>query len=74
MFEYDEQSNQILECEEDIKMAKTSFTKYDKEYKSMINKKNMIDTTTEHIKKEIEEKVMYYIVSRINYIHTYIHT
>ena len=59
MFEVKEQSKQILECEEDIKMAKESVTKYNTEYKSIINKKNMIDTTTEHIKKEIEEKVIY---------------
>lgn len=59
MFEIEEQSKQILEYEEDIKLAKTSIRKSDGEFKSLINKKNTIDTRTNHIKEEIKKKVIF---------------
>lgn len=49
-----------IECENDHQMAKANFKKYDKEYRAIVNKKGMIDSTKEKLKKEIEEKVSYY--------------
>ncbi|KNC24700.1 hypothetical protein FF38_10971 [Lucilia cuprina] len=55
MLEIEKLNSEISECENDLQIAKTNFKKSDKEYKAIINKKNMIDTTTEKLKREIEE-------------------
>lgn len=68
MLEVEKLNSELLEYENDLEVAKKNFKKWDKEYKSVINKKNMIDATTAKYTNEIEQavriqfKLKYYIL------------
>lgn len=47
----------IKEYENDLEMAKSTLATHEREYKAVTRKQAMIDSTTQKLKKEIEEKV-----------------
>lgn len=65
MLEFEKLNSDIVEYETDLKMAKTNFQKFDKDYKKIIHKKSMIDSTTEKLKNYIEEKVRKHILFKL---------
>lgn len=61
--EIEDIQNKISDLENDLGLANERFAAHEQEYQNIIKKQSMIDSTTDKLKKEIEEKVIQMILA-----------